>query len=85
MASTLPTCNEDDIALCGSDIVALQKKKLIDTIILKSRDFDYSSNWACEALLDNEILFALDLHTHRAQRVNGAGPHELALPREWVA
>lgn len=36
MASTLPTCNEDDIPLCGSDIVALQKKELINTVILKS-------------------------------------------------
>lgn len=36
MASTLPTCYEDDIPLRGSDIVTLQEKELINTVILKS-------------------------------------------------
>lgn len=66
MAGTLPTSNEDDIALCGPDIVAFQKEELIDTVVLKSRDFDYGSDWAGEALLDDEILLALDLHRQSA-------------------
>lgn len=62
MASTLSTGNEDDVALCGSNVVAFQKKELINTIILKCRDFDYGTNWASETLLNYEVLLALDLH-----------------------
>lgn len=35
MAGTLPAGNEDNIALCGSDVVAFQEKELINAIVLE--------------------------------------------------
>lgn len=61
MAGTLSASNEDNIALCGADVVALQEEELIDAIVLKSRDLDDSSDGAGEALLNYEVLLALDL------------------------
>lgn len=61
MSGTLPAGDEDDIALSGADVIALQEKKLINTVVLQSRDLDDSPNGAGEALLDDEVLLALDL------------------------
>lgn len=52
MPSTLPTSDEDDIPLTGSDIVALQEKEFVDTVILKGCNLDDGPNRAGEALLD---------------------------------
>lgn len=61
MSSTLPAGDKDNIALSVAHIVALQEKELVDTIVLECRYLDDGSNRAGEALLDDEILLALDL------------------------
>lgn len=53
--------NEDDVPLGGRDIAAFQKEELIDAVVLQGLDFDDCSNGAGEALLDDEVLLALDL------------------------
>lgn len=82
MPGTLSTGNEDNIALRCSNVVALQEKELIDTVILKGRDLDNGSDWAGEALLDDKILFALDLQRQNTESMKLAG--ELALPQEGL-
>lgn len=73
--STLPPSNEDDIALYCAHIVALQEEELVDAVVLESRDLDDGSNRAGEALLDDEVLLALDLSNEAETRgVNEAGP-----------
>lgn len=64
MPSTLPTSYEYDISLVCSDIITLQKEEFVDTIILQSCNLDDRSNGAGEALLDHEVLLALDLDKH---------------------
>lgn len=60
--STFPTSDEDDISLGSSDVIALQKEEFVDTIILQRCNLDDGSNGAGEALLDYEVLLALDLN-----------------------
>lgn len=73
MSGTLSAGNEDDIALSGADIVALQEEELIDAVVLEGCDLDDSPNRAGEALLDDEVLLALDL-SRQTRWVNEAGP-----------
>lgn len=68
MAGTLSTGNKDNIALSCADVVALQEEKLIDAIVLEGRDLDDSSNGAGEALLNHEVLLALDLSQRKRDR-----------------
>lgn len=61
MSGTLATSNEDDVALGGADIVALEEEELVDAVVLECRDLDNGADGASEALLDDEVLLALDL------------------------
>lgn len=61
MSGTLPAGDEDDIALSGPDIVALEEEELVDAVVLEGRDLDDSADRAGEALFDDEVLLALDL------------------------
>lgn len=61
MPGTLPAGDEDDIALRGADIVALEEEELVDAVVLEGRDLDDGADGASEALLDDEVLLALDL------------------------
>lgn len=60
--STLAASDEDGISLARSDIVALQKEEFVDTVVLKGCNLDNGSDRAGEALLDDEVLLALDLN-----------------------
>lgn len=74
MPGTLAAGDEDDIALRGADIVALEEEELVDAVVLKGRDLDDGADGPGEALLDDEVLLALDLSGRGARRVNEAGP-----------
>lgn len=60
--STLAASDEDDISLARSDIIALQKEEFVDTVVLKGCNLGNGSDRAGEALLDDEVLLALDLN-----------------------
>lgn len=53
--------DEDDIPLRSRDIVAFQKEEFIDTVVLQGLYLDDCSDGASEALLEDEVLLALDL------------------------
>lgn len=82
--STLAASDEDDISLARSDIVALQKEEFIDTVVLKRCNLDNGSYRAGEALLDDEVLLALDLNRRDEAGVNEAGPMSLRRRRARV-
>lgn len=44
----LSSRQEDDILLRSIDIVVLKEEDLVDTMILKSREFDKNTNGSCK-------------------------------------
>lgn len=81
MAGTLPAGDEYDIALRGADVVALEEEELVDAVVLEGRDLDDGADGAGEALLDDEVLLALDLSGRGARRDESMKlVHEPALP-----
>lgn len=63
MPGTFPTCNEHDVSLTDSNVIALQKEEFVDAIILKGCDLDDGSDRTGEALLDDQVFLALNLDT----------------------
>ncbi|KAK5624599.1 hypothetical protein RRF57_000314 [Xylaria bambusicola] len=63
VASTLPSCHKNRIALASIGIVVFQKKELINAVIVQGRDFDDDANRTGQAALDDKILLAADLYT----------------------
>lgn len=79
VSGALPAGNEDDIALSGPHIVALEEEELVDAVVLESRNLDDGSDRAGEALLDDEVLLALNL-SRRDRDGSMKLVHEPALP-----
>lgn len=79
VSGTLPAGDEDDIALSGPDIVAFEEEELVHAVVLEGRDLDDGADRACEALLDDEVLLALDL-SRRERDGSMKLVHEPALP-----
>lgn len=52
---------EDDVPLRSFDILVLENKELIDTILLESTELCEKTNWSKETLLNDEMLLAPDL------------------------
>lgn len=52
---------EDDIALAGICVVVLQEEELVDSVLLKRRNFHDGADGAGQAALEDEIELAADL------------------------
>lgn len=57
----LPPGQEDHIPLRGVNIVVLEEKDLVNSIILQSRELSKNSDRSSERPLDDQILLAPDL------------------------
>lgn len=61
MAAAFASCDEDDVALAGIDILILKNEKLINAVLLKRGDLDNYADWPNEASVEDNVLLAANL------------------------
>lgn len=57
----LASNKKHDIPLTSIDIIVLEEKRLVDTILLQRRELDQQVQRACKRLLQHQVFLAADL------------------------